>query len=73
MEVTTLLYGRKAINEQWCIRWRRVNKKKKKMKKKEVERYKPRMVQLALGINWDKIFALVSCLEIITLIITRIT
>ena len=64
MEVTTLMYGRKAIKVQWCIRWRRV--------KKEVERYKPRMVPPALGINWDEIFALVSSLEIIPLIITRI-
>ena len=47
MEVTTLLYGRKAIDVQWCIRWRGMKKKKKK----EVERYKPRMVRLALGIN----------------------
>ena len=69
MEVTTLLYGRKAIDVQWCIRWRGMKKKKKK---KEVERYKPRMVHPALGINWDEIFALVSCLEIIPLIITRI-
>ena len=29
MEVTTLLYGRKAIDVQWCIR-----RKKKKEKKK---------------------------------------
>ena len=65
MDVTTLLYGRKAINVQWCIRWR-------KSEKKEVERYKPRMVHPALGINWDEIFALVSSLEIIPLIITRI-
>ena len=46
--------------------------KTKKSEKKEVERYKPRMVHPALGINWDEIFALVSCLEIIPLIITRI-
>ena len=65
MEVTTLLYGRKAINVQWCMRWR-------KREKKEIERYKPRMVHPALGINWDEIFALVSCLEITPLIIIRI-
>ena len=46
--------------------------KMKKSEKKEVERYKPRMVHQALGINWDEIFALVSCFEIIPLIITRI-
>ena len=49
------------------------NKKIKiKIKNKKVERYKPRMVHPALGINWDEIFALVSCLEIIPQIITRI-
>ena len=46
--------------------------KMKKSEKKEVERYKPRMVHPALGINWDEIFAIVSCLEIIPLTITRI-
>ena len=53
----------------------RKNKKIKikiKIKNKKVERYKPRMVRPALGINWDEIFALVSSLEIIPLIITRI-
>ena len=49
-----------------------VYKMKKSEKKKEVERYKPRMVHPALGINWEEIFALVSCLEIRPLIITRI-
>ena len=47
-------------------------KKREREKKKKVERYKPRMVHPALGINWDELFALVSCLEIIPLIITRI-
>ena len=54
-----------------------IKKNKKKIKEeeeegREVERYKPRMVHPALGINWDEIFALVSCLEIIPQIITRI-
>ena len=44
----------------------------KSEKKKEAERYKPRMVHPASGINWDEIFAIVSCLEIIPLTITRI-
>ena len=44
----------------------------KKSEKKRVERYKPKMVRPTLDINWDEIFALVSCLEIIPLIITRI-
>ena len=34
MEVTTLLYGRKAIDVQWCIR-RKKKKEKKKVKKEK--------------------------------------
>ena len=49
-----------------------VYRMKKSEKKKRVERYKPKMVRPTLGINWDEIFALVSCLEIIPQIITRI-
>ena len=36
MGVTNLVYGRKAIDVQWCTRWRRV--------KIEIDRYKERML-----------------------------
>ena len=52
--------------------WCKMVYRMKKSEKKRVERYKPKMVRPTLGINWDEIFALVSCLGIIPLIITRI-
>ena len=45
MGVTTLLYGRKAIDVQWCTRW-------KSEKKNEVKRYKARMVVKVYGHRW---------------------
>ena len=46
MGVTNLVYGRKAIDVQWCTRWRRV--------KNEVDRYKERM--LVKVHNLDRVF-----------------